>query len=230
MSKSLDVRTRVLAAMLSGLSCRQPAIRFGVSAPSAIRRRTMERVQGDAKPKAVVARPALDAPGPSCGRPFARWSMRPRTSCSKSSGRRWPRDAYGKLRRAVALLSPPQDHAQKRPRTARAGSPGHRETPRAWFNGQLESRSRPPCVQHRNARPRPTSAAGTDGRRNGQRLRVGVPYVHSKTTTFVAGLHLNGIVAPVVLDGSTNGSAFERPSADPDLSISSRRDLFGVVG
>jgi hypothetical protein len=113
MSKSLDVRTRVLAAMLSDLSCRQPAIRFGVSAPSAIRCRTMERVQGDAKPKAVVARPALDAPGPSCGRPFARWSMRPRTSCSKSSGRRWPRDAYGKLRRAVALLSPPQDHAQK---------------------------------------------------------------------------------------------------------------------
>ena len=41
-----------------------------------------------------------------------------------------------------------------------------------------------------------------------------------KATTFVAGLHLNGIVDPVVLDGSTNGSAFERPSADSDLSIS----------
>jgi hypothetical protein len=80
---------------------------------------------------------------------------------------------------------------------------------------------------------RPTSttpAAGMDGRRNGQRLRVGVPYVHSKTTIFVAGLHLNEIVAPVVLDGSTNGSAFERPSADTDLSISSRRNLFGVLG
>jgi hypothetical protein len=34
----------------------------------------------------------------------------------------------------------------------------------------------------------------------------------------------------VVLDGSTNGSAFERPSADTDLSISSRRNLFGVLG
>jgi hypothetical protein len=41
-----------------------------------------------------------------------------------------------------------------------------------------------------------------------------------KATTFVAGLHLNGIVAPVVLDGPTNGSAFERPSADSDLTIS----------
>jgi hypothetical protein len=230
MSNLLTLGRVCLPAILSGLSCRQAAIRFGVSASSAIPCRTMERLQGDAKPKAVVARPALDAPGPSCGRPFARWSMRPGTSRSKSSGRRWPRDASGKLRRAVALLSPPQDHAQKRPRMARAGSPGHREAPRAWFNGQLESRSRPPCVQHRNARPRPTPAAGTDGCRNGQRLRVGVPYVHSKTTTFVAGLHLNEIVAPVVLDGSTNGSAFERPSADTDLSISSRRNLFGVLG
>jgi hypothetical protein len=35
MSKSLDARTQVLAAMLSGLSCRQAAIRFGVSASSA---------------------------------------------------------------------------------------------------------------------------------------------------------------------------------------------------
>ena len=170
MSNLLTLGRVCLPAILSGLSCRQAAIRFGAS--SAIPCRTMERVQGDAKPKAVVARPALDAPGPSCGRPFARWSMRPGTSRSKSSGRRWPRDASGKLRRAVALLSPPQDHAQKRPRMARAGSPRHREAPRAWFNGQLESRSRPPCVQHRNARPRPIPAAGADGCRNGQRLRV----------------------------------------------------------
>jgi transposase len=42
-----------LAAILSGLSCRQAAIRFGVSASSAIRWRTMERMQGDATPKAV---------------------------------------------------------------------------------------------------------------------------------------------------------------------------------
>src|ERR1700739_1169523 len=51
-SLSLDLRTRVLAAISSGLSCRQAAIRFGVSASSAIRWRAMGRGQGDATPQA----------------------------------------------------------------------------------------------------------------------------------------------------------------------------------
>lgn len=43
----------------------------------------------------------------------------------------------------------------------------------------------------------------------GQRLRAGVPYGHWKTTTFVAGLRLSGMVAPFVLDGPINRNAFE---------------------
>jgi transposase len=43
----------------------------------------------------------------------------------------------------------------------------------------------------------------------GQRLRVGIPHGHWKTTTFVAGLRLSGIVAPFVLDGPINRDAFE---------------------
>jgi transposase len=50
---SLDLRTRVLAAIASGLSCRRAAERFGVSASSAIRWRVLERLQGDARPKAL---------------------------------------------------------------------------------------------------------------------------------------------------------------------------------
>ena len=50
---SLDLRTRVLAAIAGGLSCRQAAERFGVSASSAIRWRALERIQGDARPKAL---------------------------------------------------------------------------------------------------------------------------------------------------------------------------------
>jgi transposase len=48
---SLDLRTRVLATIAGGMSCRQAALRFGVSAASAIRWRAREREQGDAKPK-----------------------------------------------------------------------------------------------------------------------------------------------------------------------------------
>jgi transposase len=43
----------------------------------------------------------------------------------------------------------------------------------------------------------------------GERLRAGVPFGHWKTTTFVAGLRMSGIIAPFVLDGPINRRAFE---------------------
>jgi len=52
--------------------------------------------------------------------------------------------------------------------------------------------------------------ARTRGRApRGQRLRGAIPHGHWKTTTFVAGLRQEGIVAPFVLDGSINRHAFE---------------------
>ena len=47
---SLDLRTRVLAAVAEGVSHRAVAARFGVSAASVSRWRTLERTQGDARP------------------------------------------------------------------------------------------------------------------------------------------------------------------------------------
>ena len=38
---------------------------------------------------------------------------------------------------------------------------------------------------------------------------MGFPHGHRKTTTFIAGLRLGGMVAPMVLDGPINGSWFE---------------------
>jgi transposase len=57
----------------------------------------------------------------------------------------------------------------------------------------------------------------------GQRLRVGVPHGHWKTTTFVAGLRASGLIAPFVLDGPINRNAFETYVARvlvPDLQAS----------
>ena len=42
----------------------------------------------------------------------------------------------------------------------------------------------------------------------GERLRAAIPHGHWKTTTFVAGLRLSGMVAPLVLDGPVNGVSF----------------------
>ena len=52
MSKALsvDLRERVVAAIDGGVSCRQAAERFGVSASSAIRWRALVRKQGDVRP------------------------------------------------------------------------------------------------------------------------------------------------------------------------------------
>ena len=43
----------------------------------------------------------------------------------------------------------------------------------------------------------------------GERLRMGVPHGHHKTTTLIAGLRLSGMVAPMVLDGPVNSAWFE---------------------
>jgi len=43
----------------------------------------------------------------------------------------------------------------------------------------------------------------------GERLRMGHPHGHRKTTTLVAGLRMTGMVAPMVLDGPINGEWFE---------------------
>jgi transposase len=43
----------------------------------------------------------------------------------------------------------------------------------------------------------------------GERLRAAIPHGHWKTTTFVAGLRLEGVVAPLVFDGPINAQVFD---------------------
>ncbi len=55
-----------------------------------------------------------------------------------------------------------------------------------------------------------TNMARLRGRsQHGQRLHAAVPWGHWKTTTFVAGLRVDGLSAPMVLDGAMNGAAFK---------------------
>lgn len=54
-----------------------------------------------------------------------------------------------------------------------------------------------------------TKMARLRGRaRRGDRCRASIPHGHWKTTTFTAGLRLNGLAAPMLLDGPMNGPAF----------------------
>ena len=77
----------------------------------------------------------------------------------------------------------------------------------AWFEDQLElDRSKLVFIDETGAA---TNMARRRGRaQKGERLRAGIPHGHWKTTTFVAGLRLTGMTAPMVLDGPMNGAAF----------------------
>jgi transposase len=78
----------------------------------------------------------------------------------------------------------------------------------AWFEDQLDLD--PARLVFIDETWASTNMARRYGRApRGQRLRVGIPHGHWKTTTFVAGLRRDGIVAPFVLDGPINRRAFE---------------------
>ena len=77
----------------------------------------------------------------------------------------------------------------------------------AWFDGQLDlDPSKLVFIDETGAS---TKMARLRGRaKKGERCRAAIPHGHWKTTTFTAGLRLNGLTAPMVLDGPMNGEAF----------------------
>jgi len=78
---------------------------------------------------------------------------------------------------------------------------------RAWSQGQPDlDPSRLIFIDETSAS---TKMARLRGRaRKGERCRASVPHGHWKTTTFTAGLRLEGLTAPMLLDGPMNGAAF----------------------
>ena len=77
-----------------------------------------------------------------------------------------------------------------------------------WFDAQLDLD--PARLVFIDETWASTNMARLRGRApRGERLRAGIPHGHWKTTTFVAGLRLTGMVAPMVLDGPINRIAFQ---------------------
>jgi transposase len=109
----------------------------------------------------------------------------------------------------VAVLRSPADHAQKKSaHAAEQDRPDILMRRRVWFDAQPDLD--PERLVFIDETFASTAMARTHGRApRGARLRVGIPHGHWKTTTFVAGLRLSGIVAPMVLDGPINRRSFE---------------------
>jgi transposase len=77
----------------------------------------------------------------------------------------------------------------------------------AWFEGQLELD--PEKLVFIDETAATTKMARLYGRApRGERCRAAVPHGHWKTTTVTLGLRLDGLIAPLILDGPMTGEAF----------------------
>ncbi len=108
----------------------------------------------------------------------------------------------------TAVLRPSQDHAQKKSAHADEQSrPDILSRRQSWFEGQLDLD--PARLVFLDETGATTKMARRHGRAlRGQRLRASVPHGHWKTTTFIGGLRLTGMTAPMVLDGPMTGAWF----------------------
>jgi len=91
---------------------------------------------------------------------------------------------------------------------------------RAWFDRQIDLEpDRLIFIDETGATTKMARLRGWAPR--GERCRAAVPHGHWKTTTFTAGLRLDGIAAPMLLDGPMHGGAFRAYVEQvlvPDLS------------
>ena len=109
----------------------------------------------------------------------------------------------------MALLRSARHNREKKSaRAAEQERPDILRRREAWFEGQLDLD--PARLVFIDETWASTNMARMRGRApRGQRLRAAIPYGHWKTTTLVAGLRQDGIMAPFVLDGPINRRAFE---------------------
>jgi hypothetical protein len=202
---SIDLRRRVVDAIEHGLSCRQAAERFGVSASSAIRwpaeeARRRRGKEAGWRPQVGPHRSRSGLPpwqGRDAGHPARRAS-------GEAAGARRQR----RHRDALAFLRPAAHHVQKK--TAHATEQQRCDVKAArevWFEGQLDlDPTRLIFIDETSAS---TKMAHLYGRApKGERCLAAAPHGHWKTTTFTAGLRIGGLAALWVLDGPMDGDAF----------------------
>jgi len=114
----------------------------------------------------------------------------------------------GRDRHALAVLpSPGRDGEKKTGHASEQERADVREAREAWFEEQPDLD--PERLIFIDETGLNTKLARLRGRcRRGERLFASIPHGHWRTTTFVAGLRLGGLDAPMLLDGAMNGDAF----------------------
>jgi transposase len=203
---SLDLRIRIAAGLTEGLTVREAAKRFGISAASAARIGQLARAgNGLAARKVGGNRPLvlLSVTDAITGRLAAKsdWTVRALAADLKTDGIDVSHDTVWRFlrRQGLSFKKTLLASETERPSLARLRTRWrrhqHRLDPtRLVFVDET-------WVKTNMTRTRGWSLRGTP-------LVAKVPHGHWKTLTFLAGLRHDQIVAPCVIDGPINGVSF----------------------
>ncbi len=205
---SEDLRVRVIGAVDGGLSRHAAAARFGVGVAAAVRWLRAWRDEG-----ATAAKPRggdrhshrIEAFGPVIlGAIEAQADLtlvKLAPLLEREHGARFAASTIWRFldRHDIRLKKTARASEQDRPDVAAQRA--------AWFAAQPELD--PNRLVFLDETGAPTKMARLRGRSpRGERCRAAVPHGHWKTTTFTGALRLEGMTAPMVLDGPMNGATF----------------------
>ena len=208
MSLSNDLRVRVVEAVLAGSSRRRAAARFGVSVSSAIRWVRLWRERGDvrAKPRGGDRRSGrIEAHAEFL---LEQVAQTPDVTLAELQALLFERGVAAGIGTVWRFFDRHQiSFKKKTAHAAEQDRPDVAARRLAWFARQpgLDPR-RLVFIDETGASTKMARLRGRSKR--GQRCRAAVPHGHWKTTTFTAGLRLDGLTAPMLLDGPMNGAAF----------------------
>ncbi|NMA97571.1 MAG: IS630 family transposase [Phyllobacteriaceae bacterium] len=206
---SMDLRSRLLAAVDGGLSCRAAAIRFGVAPSTAIRWHAQRRETGEFTPKRQGGDMRSRRVEERASDILALWEARKDISLEEL------RAGLAEIGLIVSVAGLHRFFVRRgmtpQKKTGHAieqDRPDILKQRREWFDGQIDLE--PERLVFIDETWTATNMTRSHGRcPKGERLRMGFPHGHRKTTTLVAGLRMTGMVAPMVLDGPINGDWFE---------------------
>ncbi|MXO47282.1 IS630 family transposase [Erythrobacter vulgaris] len=206
---SMDLRSRLLGAVDAGMSCRSAADRFGVAPSTAIRWQEQRRATGNFAPKPQGGTTRSRRVEEYREMILALWEARKDITLDEL---RAELSGIG-----LVVANSTLHRFFVRHGITRAKKTGHaieQDRPDvlsqrpAWFEGQLDFD--PERLVFIDETWTATDMTRSHGRcARGERLRMGFPHGHRKTTTLVAGLRMSGMIAPMVLDGPINGDWFE---------------------
>lgn len=239
MALSRDIREKVVKAIAGGMSRRQAAARFDIGPATAVRWARRVETTGDVAPMKMGGDRRSQRIEAHAEFVLEEIKTKPDTTImelrDKIRERRGVSFGYGTVWRFLAR------HRITRKKKTGHASEQEREdveaSREAWFEGQLDLD--PTKLVFIDETSISTSMARRFGwAPQGERCRASIPCGHWKTTTFVAGLRVNRIDAPMTIDGALDGMAFRAyveqllaPTLSPgDTVVMDNVPLHKVIG